>query len=116
MVSETAAYLVIALVVSGVPDIDPPAMHARAAAHTSLAKGAMALAAYRLERGAYPEELGELVPDYLPDLPLDPFAEGALAYGPRDGGYVLSSIGPDVGAFGGKARKKRPDEYVVRVD
>lgn len=65
---------------------------------------ALALRASRLDHGAYPGDLGDLVPDYLSAVPKDPFAEDApLRY--RIGGdrYILYSIGPDGVDDGGKA-------------
>ncbi|MBW3624834.1 MAG: type II secretion system protein GspG [Armatimonadetes bacterium] len=57
---------------------------------------ALALQAYRAERGAYPRVLSALVPDYLKAVPADPFAKaGTLKYRRENGTYRLYSIGPD---------------------
>ncbi|MGD8452312.1 MAG: hypothetical protein PVJ57_10880 [Phycisphaerae bacterium] len=55
----------------------------------------LALCRFKGERGVYPETLGELVPMYISDQPLDPFANAPFTYR-RDGdGYVLYSRGSD---------------------
>jgi hypothetical protein len=57
---------------------------------------ALALRAYRLERARYPEDLTQLVPEYLRAVPNDPFgAGGALQYRPDGDFYLLYSVGPD---------------------
>ncbi len=63
----------------------------------------LALRAYRLDRGAYPATLGQLVPAYLPDVPLDPFSNGqTLRYRLSRGRYLLYSVGPDAVDNGGQ--------------
>jgi hypothetical protein len=62
----------------------------------SLALVALALRAYRLEKGAYPASLSALVPNYLKVIPLDGFGSGeTLRYQKQGAGYKLWSIGPD---------------------
>ncbi|HZO87573.1 MAG TPA: hypothetical protein VFB38_04480 [Chthonomonadaceae bacterium] len=57
---------------------------------------ALALRAYRLEHGAYPQTLSALVPAYLSQVPEDPFAlYTALRYKRMGAAYLLYSIGPD---------------------
>lgn len=71
--------------------------HLENAADNNLLALAFALRAYRLERGAYPQTLAQLAPDYLPTIPDDPFAtKGSYPYQtlPNDR-YLLYSIGPD---------------------
>ncbi|MFA0747150.1 MAG: hypothetical protein EORIYHIE_001019, partial [Candidatus Fervidibacter sp.] len=50
-------------------------MHRAADFHAlqRLGQVAVALRLYRHEHGRYPETLEELVPKYLPSLPIDPF-------------------------------------------
>lgn len=50
---------------------------------------------YRSEHGSPPEKLGDLVPQYLPAVPDDPFGEGPLVYRRAGGDYLLYSIGQD---------------------
>jgi hypothetical protein len=40
----------------------------------------LALIMYRRDKGAYPNRLSELVPDYLPDLPIDPYSRQPFHY------------------------------------
>ncbi len=64
------------------------------------ARLAVALARYRLAHGAYPEKLDQLVPAFLPELPLDPFTGGAFAYrvdGESARVYSLGALGLDNG-------------------
>ena len=64
---------------------------------------AAALEKYRQAKGSYPARIEELIPDFLEEIPADPYAPWglpvryALSHG-RDGlpdGYVLASCGPD---------------------
>jgi RNA polymerase sigma factor (sigma-70 family) len=54
---------------------------------------AFALAAYRGERGGYPEKLDALVPKYLEEVPTDLYSGNALIYRPSENGYLLYSVG-----------------------
>jgi len=57
---------------------------------------ALALQRYKLAHVEYPQSLTDLVPDFLPVLPLDPFDGNPLRYQPLSaGGYLLYAIGPD---------------------
>jgi len=64
-------------------------------AERRMAAIALAIGLYRLDHGAFPETLEELVPDYLETLPEDPFAEAGVTfrYEPRRKHPVLYSIG-----------------------
>ncbi len=55
----------------------------------------LALRLYLAEHGELPKRLEQLVPDYLPELPLDPFSERPLVYRPDGSSWLLYSIGPD---------------------
>jgi len=52
-----------------------------------------ALAVYRAEHGAYPNQLSDLVPDVLPKLPLDLYNAKPFIYKRTDDGYLLYSAG-----------------------
>ncbi len=57
---------------------------------------ALALHAFRLEHGHYPELLPELAPSYLKKLPDDPFGvQETFKYHLKGESYVLYSVGPD---------------------
>jgi hypothetical protein len=49
---------------------------------------------YRRAQGHWPEALNELVPAYLPRVPLDPFTGKELSYRRLDDGVVVYSVGP----------------------
>jgi hypothetical protein len=69
----------------------------RSHAEFELSRTALALAEWRLDHGykmpCYPDRLDELVPKYLPAVPIDPFADMPLVYERRGDGYVLASVG-----------------------
>ncbi len=67
----------------------------RCRARLRLLECEVALRGYRLEKGGLPERLEELVPDYLPELPLDPFSGRPLVYRKTRDGYLLYSLGAD---------------------
>jgi hypothetical protein len=60
-----------------------------------VARTAVAVERYRLATGQLPDDLSELVPSHLEEIPLDPFDGRPLRYKKRDGGYVVYSVGPD---------------------
>lgn len=64
-----------------------------AEARDRLAKVGLALSAYYGANNRHPERLEELVPDFLPSLPLDPFSEEPLIYRAVGDGYALYSVG-----------------------
>lgn len=66
-----------------------------------LAQVAIALRLYRQEKGRYPETLRELVPRYLPSVPLDPFDGKPLRYKRLRNGFKVWSIGQDFKDNGG---------------
>ncbi len=63
----------------------------------------LALREFHLDRRSYPASLSELVPDYLPSPPLDPFSGQSLHYRQQNETYVLYSIGPNQANDGGQA-------------
>ena len=60
---------------------------------------ACALERYRIANGAYPAQLGDLVPKFVAALPADPANGGVFSYQPEDGWYHLASAGPPRGKF-----------------
>jgi hypothetical protein len=83
--------------------------------HALLRCGLAAVAAerYRREHGDWPEALADLVPGYLPAVPLDPFDGEPLRYRRTDGGAVIYSVGEDDRDDGGD-RSPPPGEHVPR--
>jgi len=80
----------------------------RARAHLELAKTALAIERYRLAGGKVPEQLEELVPQYLPAVPSDPFDGNPLRYRRTEPGYRLYSISEDGQDNGGKEKTDVP--------
>jgi hypothetical protein len=75
-------------------------------AHIRMLLCALALRCYRLEHGELPAALADLAPEYLPEVPVDPFSDGPFVYRRQDGQYVLYSVGPDGHDDGGKASQQ----------
>ncbi len=72
-----------------------------------LTQVAIALRLYRHENGRYPETLQELVPKYLPSVPVDPFDGKPLRYKRLKSGFKIWSIGQDFKDDGGVEQKPR---------
>lgn len=64
------------------------------AAHAAAYVG-VAAERYHLDHGSFPPSLDALVPQYLDDLPLDPFDNAPLKFRVRGGDLLVYSIGPD---------------------
>lgn len=56
----------------------------------------LALQAYKLDHGTWPESLADLTPEYLPGVPEDPFTDQAMTYGRAGQGYWLYCVPPDM--------------------
>ena len=69
----------------------------------------LALRNYSVENVNPPERLADLVPDYLPEVPLDPFSGKPLVYRREATGYVLYSVWRDGQDDGGQPMD---EEYV----
>ena len=88
----------------------------RCIAHLRTAYASLAIRRYRLANGRLPATLGDLVPDYLDALPIDPFDGEQLRYKKLEVGFVVYSIGGDKDDDGGKERypagqkKRRPHD------
>jgi hypothetical protein len=82
----------------------------RARADRRLAAVVLALRAYRADRGVLPEKLEELVPEYLPAIPVDPFAcpSAPLRYIRATG--VVYSVGKNGIDDGGDITPPRPKD------
>jgi len=69
----------------------------------------LALSAYKDEQGEYPDDLGELVPQYLDALPIDPCGKGPYRYRcDKKRGPVVYSVGLDGADGGGVAEDSSP--------
>jgi hypothetical protein len=71
-------------------------------AQDTLIMTCLALRAYHVNTGSYPNGLSKLVPKYLAKAPIDPFSQLPLRYGCTHTSFVLYSVGPDDVDDGGK--------------
>ena len=85
---------------------------ARGTARIRLADIALAAQRYRLANGRLPQSIEDLVPTFLPSIPLDPFDGKPLHFVPTDDGFVVYSVGSDRTDDGGRLEEfqsQRPD-------
>ena len=70
----------------------------------ALLSAELALRAYQLDKGIYPEKLDDLVPTYLPQTPIDPCSDTGepLVYRRTEEGFTLYSRGYDRDEDGGR--------------
>ena len=87
-------------------------------ARLQTARTAVAVERYRLTNGRLPERLPDLVPEYLPCIPPDPFDGAPLRYQKRENGFVVYSVGEDRQDDEGKERppKRRGSDPQPRYD
>jgi hypothetical protein len=83
--------------------------------HALLRCAVVAVAAerYRLAHGDWPRAIADLVPGYLPAVPLDPFDDAPLRYRRTDSGAVIYSVGVDGRDDGGDPNPP-PNHYLPR--
>jgi hypothetical protein len=85
--------------------------HFRSLADRRLAAAALAVRCYAADHGRLPQKLDELVPQYLPSVPLDPFAAGGkpLRYvaAPVPLVYSVGDNGTDEGGSDQRVNPKR---------
>ena len=79
----------------------------QAVAGSLCARGALAVERHRLATGQIPQTLDELVPSFMPSVPLDPFDGKPLRFRHLDQGYVVYSVGQDLTDNQGEERKPR---------
>jgi hypothetical protein len=89
----------------------------RSDARLRLALVAFALRRYRLEHGTDALRLNALVPEYLGQVPVDPYSGEPMRYRLEPTkGYQLYSVGPDRIDDDGKPFPERSDWSKVRGD
>jgi type II secretory pathway pseudopilin PulG len=93
--TSTAAHhgLLTSIIVPALDRFLFQAAHAQAS-HAAAYVG-VAADRYRLDHGTFPPSLDALVPQYLDDVPLDPFDNAPLKFRLRGGDFLVYSIGPD---------------------
>ena len=67
----------------------------RSCAMLRCARVALALEQFRMKNGVWPEHLRDLVPNYLDEIPMDPFRQDFLHMKATDEGLIVYSVGPD---------------------
>ncbi len=92
--------------------------HFRLLAERRMAATALAMRMYELDRGERPESLDQLVPDYLPAVPDDPFFDGKrpISYAPYADKSVLYSVWLDGTDDGGKYSAYEDGDGVDRYE
>ncbi len=90
-------------------------LHQASVMRRRLAEVAMALAAYRAEKGEHPTELSALVPGCLKAVPDDLFTDKPLKYRREEKGYLLYSVGLNGADDAAKGPDEHGDDIVVRV-
>jgi hypothetical protein len=87
--------------------------------HLDLARTALAAERYRLATGKLPQRLEDLTPQYLAQVPIDPFDGQPLRYRFQQPGYLLYSVFEDGQDNGGKERadvgRGEPYDWCFRV-
>jgi hypothetical protein len=73
-------------------------------AQVRTAQAALAVERFRLAHGRLPENLNELVPQFLSTVPSDPFDGAPLRYHRLAKGYVIYSVGSDGHDDGGREK------------
>lgn len=66
-----------------------------------LARFALACELFRSARGQYPERLEELAPEFLPEIPPDPFTGKPFVYKRKGKGFIVYSVGENLKDDGG---------------
>jgi hypothetical protein len=80
---------------------------ARTDATHRLGQAAIAVETYRVKNGKFPERVDDLIPDYLPRVPTDPFNGQSLRLKHDGKDLVLYSVGP--GGIPGKETERHDD-------
>jgi hypothetical protein len=85
-----------------------------------LARLALAMTACRAKKGKYPDQLQELVPEFLSAIPLDPFDGQPLRTKRDEKGILLYSVGPNLKDDGGalprdRQRRMQEGDIVFRL-
>jgi hypothetical protein len=87
--------------------------HHSAVARTRMTRLMLVLRAYEVENGEMPDTLDTLAPDFVDEVPVDPFTEEPFIYEPDGDPPRLLSVGPDQKPDG--EGKEKPDDIVVEL-
>lgn len=86
-------------------------MHARSVAMFRCAAVALAAERFRLSTGRFPETLTQLVPDYLPEIPHDPFDSKPIRFARNDSGIIVYSVGKNLDDDGGTVAPREGERF-----
>jgi hypothetical protein len=90
--------------------VGPVKGYVRAATTTDHVRLACSLERFRMARGAYPEKLAELVPEFIPEIPAEIVNGEPYRYRRTDdGSFVLYSVGLDLHDDGGMVDPAQKD-------
>lgn len=81
--------------------------HCRSRADLRCVLTALAVERYRLAHGRWPETLEQLVPNFLAEVPKDPYDRKPLRFKHLDDGVLIYSVGPDGKDDGGKIDRQK---------
>ncbi|MEE8169011.1 MAG: hypothetical protein V3T70_00550 [Phycisphaerae bacterium] len=87
------------------------ALHLASVCETRASAAMIALAQYHRRHGRYPDSLSELVPEFLPAVPIDVVDGEPLRYRLTDDSYILYSIGVNKKDDGGRCKEDTPTRF-----
>ena len=94
----------------------PFTKEARCEAKRRDAQTTLAIERYQLANGRLPSQLNDLVPEFLPSVPGDPFDGKPLRYRLRATGYIVYSVGEDREDNSGTEKNSEGRSYVPGTD
>ncbi len=90
-----------------------PSIEKRYTVYKDLLITHFALRCFKIDHGRFPEDLEELVPNYLSELPRDLYSDDPLLYRQQEGGYLLYSVGENEVDNGGVETKDGMDSDLL---
>ncbi len=82
--------------------------HRRKTAWVASMRGLIAVERFRMKHGKWPANLADMVPEFLQEIPTDPFDGTPLKMVKVTDGVIVYSVGPDGVDDGGKLDRKSP--------
>ena len=87
-------------------------LHLRLTSELQCARLGLAAERFRMNTGRLPVSLDELVPDYVDEIPSDPFDGAAMRFAQTDQGIVIYSVDEDLVDDGGLVERQSQKPYV----
>ncbi len=69
----------------------------------------LAIAEYAATNGRYPDSLKELLPDYLDEIPIDPYSDQPMLYQQSSNTFMIYSVGENGIDDGGRTAEDRTE-------